>query len=551
MDINKHISNLVESQFPAFYKSDGPDFINFVKHYYEFLEETDNILDKGRSFLEIKDIDDTRDEFVKYFVKKYMTHVPEKVLGDKRFLQKHILDLYRSKGSIEGLKLLFRLLYNEEIDVYIPSYDMLKPSDGKWVRKEYLEVAYNANNHLYEGKYIKGLESQAMAIVEKYEVRNIENKDVYVFFLSNIMGQFRNGEKVVPVDDSIAVVDSTSIIGSVEAFNSIGSDIDNLVGDVYSSTDDRGLKAIVNGIEERAGIIKFEIVDGGYGYTLDPVISITAGGNTTGSGANFEVASLSNTSTYVNEDTIIEPYTGISIDASVYASSNTDNTGMSTANLSSVIDTALNFSSFTIGSIATLKLLNPGENYNGDVTITITEPEVLRSSIPDGKGGIWGENANVTGSASFGSGVVSSLRLVDSGFGYYTTNGTVSFINERDNTKTITADVTLGSKGIAEGYWQNDDGRLNVKKYIQDSYFYQEFSYQIKSSKSFDKYVKVLRQLMHPAGNEPFGRSITVANKSTGISISEQVVKRVPAVWNDGDNWYDTNTWSDYENTIY
>lgn len=551
MDINKYISNLIENQFPEFYKTDGPDFINFVKHYYEFLEQTDNILNTGRSLLEIQDIDDTRDEFVKYFVKKYMANIPERVLGDKRFLQKHILDLYRSKGSIEGMKLLFRLLYNEEIDVYIPSYDMLKPSDGKWIQKEYLEVAYNDNNSSYEGKYIKGLESQAMAIVEKYEVRNIENKDVYLFFLSNIMGQFRKGEKVVPVDDSILVIDSTYVIGSVESFSVTQSGIDNLVGDVYSSTDDRGLKAIVNTIESRAGIIEFTIENSGYGYTLDPVISITAGGNTTGSGANFEVASLSNTSTYIDEDTTIEPYANLVLDSATYASSNTDNTAMSTANLNTIIDQALNFSSFTIGAIETIRVLNPGENYNGDITITVTEPNVLRAGIPDGSGNVWGNNAVIDGSASFGSGVVSSLRLVDSGFGYYTTNGTVSFTNERDDTKTIIADVTLGAKGIAEGYWQNDDGKLNVKKYIQDSYFYQEFSYQIKSSKSFDKYVKVLRQLMHPAGNEPFGRSMTVANKSTGLSISEEVIKRVPAVWNDGDNWYDTNTWSDYENTIY
>ena len=39
--IEKNISNLIGYQFPSFYKEEGPEFIAFVKAYYEWLEATD------------------------------------------------------------------------------------------------------------------------------------------------------------------------------------------------------------------------------------------------------------------------------------------------------------------------------------------------------------------------------------------------------------------------------------------------------------------------------------------------------------------------------
>ena len=42
MDFNKEkfISNFIENQFPRFYQEDGPDFILFVKAYYEDRKST-------------------------------------------------------------------------------------------------------------------------------------------------------------------------------------------------------------------------------------------------------------------------------------------------------------------------------------------------------------------------------------------------------------------------------------------------------------------------------------------------------------------------------
>ena len=133
MSIEKYVSPFIQSHFPAFYKEYGPNFIAFVKAYYEWMEFTGNPLQYARSIYDNTDIDNTADTFVKYFKNKYMLSIPESVVADKRLLTKHILDLYKSKGSLRAYELLFRILFNEDIQVYIPGDDVFKLSDNSYI----------------------------------------------------------------------------------------------------------------------------------------------------------------------------------------------------------------------------------------------------------------------------------------------------------------------------------------------------------------------------------------------------------------------------------
>jgi hypothetical protein len=56
---------------------------------------------------------------------------------------------------------------------------------------------------------------------------------------------------------------------------------------------------------------------------------------------------------------------------------------------------------------------------------------------------------------------------------------------------------------------------LNEDKYIQDSLYYQEYSYEIQFEKSIDKYIDVLKQVMHPVGNKVFGKTVIKDINST------------------------------------
>jgi len=65
--------------------------------------------------------------------------------------------------------------------------------------------------------------------------------------------------------------------------------------------------------------------------------------------------------------------------------------------------------------------------------------------------------------------------------------------------------ITFGPISDYPGYWQNNDGFLNTNKYIQDSDYYQQFSYELRAGESFNTYEKVMKKLLHPAGYKMFG----------------------------------------------
>ena len=157
--VQNKISNFIENQFPDFYKEEGPNFILFVKTYYEWLESQGKPIYYSRNLPNFRDVDNTLTEFLDYFQKKYVYGIPSNVIINKRFLIKHILDVYRSKSSIEGYKLLFRIVYNEDLDVYLPGNDVLRVSDGTWKEPTYIELSYVPGIENFIGKTIVGSSS--------------------------------------------------------------------------------------------------------------------------------------------------------------------------------------------------------------------------------------------------------------------------------------------------------------------------------------------------------------------------------------------------------
>jgi hypothetical protein len=194
--LEKFLSPLIESQFPAHVREDGPVFVAFVKAYYEWLEETNNPLWYTRRLPEIKDIDESLEEFLVHFKEKYLKNIPITSHTNVRNLVKHSLDLYRSKGTERGVDLLFKLVFGVGAEVYFPHEDIFRLSDGKWVIPQYLEVSLSEHNIKFIGKQIVGLTSGATAFVERVIRRTVQGKFIDVIYISTIVGNFVTGEKI-------------------------------------------------------------------------------------------------------------------------------------------------------------------------------------------------------------------------------------------------------------------------------------------------------------------------------------------------------------------
>jgi hypothetical protein len=129
------------------------------------------------------------------------------------------------------------------------------------------------------------------------------------------------------------------------------------------------------------------------------------------------------------------------------------------------------------------------------------------------------------------SGAVTNTTIIASGSGYQTppviriqtktgTGADLLGVIGESTSNVVTGRVTKNPIGYEEGYWSTTQGFLNSDKYIQDSYFYQDFSYAIKSGIPFDKYVDVIKKVFHISGMELFGLPYIVDNQTSTISES-------------------------------
>jgi len=276
MSIEKFISPFIESHFPQFYQEEGPLFIAFVKAYYEWLEQENNVLGQTRKLMEYRDIDTTLDSYLKYFKNAYISSLPENIVSDKRLLIKHILELYRSKGTDKSYAFLFRLLFNEDIEIYVPGKYIFKLSDNEWVLPKYIEVSDNLYLTELIGRKIYSSSTLSTAIVENFFTKSVNNKLVNVLTLSNIQGRFKYGEKILSEQVPLITTETAPIIfGSLSSVSVFEGGIGYEVGDLLDIRGG-GVGGVARVVATRSknGEVTFELINGGSGFSLDAIVSV-------------------------------------------------------------------------------------------------------------------------------------------------------------------------------------------------------------------------------------------------------------------------------------
>ena len=385
-ETEKTISNFVESQFPQFYLTEGPNFVLFVKAYYEWMETEGQAIRQSRTLMDYRDIDNTLDSFLTHFQQKYLYGIPFSVIVNPRYLLKHILDVYRSKGTIQCYKLLFKLTYNQDIDVYLPGNDILKPSDNKWNQPTYVEVTDTPSLVNYIGKTVVGLSSNTTAIIESYGKEPVNYSIISSLYLSNIKpqgGAFVIGEKIIidgQQSNSTAILNAPTVIGSMDSVNIISGGQNFNIGDILKivhkqPTTNRVVSKGINGVVKVTGVSKigangaltFDLSDGGFGYTNNPLVFVYKGASdTTGSGASFTVNGISSIQNYTYNTDLIVDYANTLINATQYNFPTSP-----TSNTASAISSVLNFVSADFGAISSLTNIVSGNSYTNAASIFV------------------------------------------------------------------------------------------------------------------------------------------------------------------------------------
>lgn len=182
-------SLLINRQVPEFVRDEYPKFISFLEAYYEFLDL--NGYGKSKELRYISDVDESLDEFEEQFFNTFLPFIPRDTAINKEILIKNILPLYLAKGSERSYRLLFRMLFGEEIKLEYPRNNVLRASDGRWYVENlllfdteiYSQYVSNGTQTVYYLPYQMGAEGVSVYVNDvlntDYTVRKESRKLIF------------------------------------------------------------------------------------------------------------------------------------------------------------------------------------------------------------------------------------------------------------------------------------------------------------------------------------------------------------------------------------
>lgn len=504
------ISTLVEDQLPDFIREEGPLFVEFIKAYYKWLEQNGKTHSELRNLNSYQDLDTTTDLFFEHIREEIGRAVPKNSQVDQTLFLKKIRDVYRTKGSEDSFKILFRALYNEEIDVYYPEDDILKTSDGNWVEERSVRLTNlsSSNTARFDGKIVTGATTNAKGRVQRIVQGQEYGVNITELYLSDIVGTFEDGERVYATGNTISGTifnDTGSLQDVIVQFPGTGHQRGDAV--TFISASGSGANGVITATTDRS-LITFEIKDGGSGYTTNAEITITS---TFGQDAAFRIDTISNTEVITQFVDTIESFKNVPLNAgptfvSTGANTTSVSANLASANVTSSLVSALGTANVTVGTINSISTINQGFGYSEFPTITVREPLIADLGLSDGSGDIKGENAVIV--ANSVPGAISSIRVNEIGSSYSKFEPVTIQNNSRSGTTNATAAPLVSGFVEYPGRYIGTDGWISWNNKLQDGFFYQKFSYVIRSEQFIDSYRQSLIDLAHPAGTKLFGETV-------------------------------------------
>jgi len=519
MSIDKKISSLVPEQLPDFVREEGPKLQAFMEAYYRYLEQTGKAIDASKNLLSYQDIDETLPQFLKHFRAEILKGFPEDAVIDKALIAKHIRDMYRQKGTDKSYKFLFRALFNEDVELYLPGDYVLRTSDGRWIKETFVRVTQltseDATN--IQGEVIVGQTSGAYGRVQGINQVLEIGQLVTELLLTNVIGTFIDGEDIVsdvsgitaPIYTASGPIKNLQIQKWTNILpRGFGAGVFHQSGDSFTITSDAGSGAsgTIIAVNNKSAV-NVNIIDGGSGYVVGNPVVITK--VDAGIGASAEVTGITDTEIIrICQDTIDSVQNVVLNTGPTFVSLGTNTTSVS-ANLAAANVTnpdllhALDYDPVSVGTISQVTMFSYGSGYTTLPRVTSTNANVATQLIPDDSGGILGDNAVLGAVYLPGSIEAVSITTPGSGYSRFENLGIVNA--SRTGTVNAVATPLLSATGEKDGRYVSTKGFISWDQRLQDSYYYQDFSYVIRSNQIIDDYRDIVDELVHPSGTVFFG----------------------------------------------
>ena len=530
-----------------------------------------NPIQNIQQLLEYANVDNTVYDFLDKFRDSFLNAIPNTLAPDveRRKLIKSIKDLYAAKGTKKGHELFFRILFDEDSTISYPRVNMLRASDGEWSSNTVMRVLEQGISDANEliGSTITGEESGATAVVMTVGKFRESSQSVVEMSLDNpsLSGTFVAGETITgtsqETDLQLKLTAKSAVIGADISNRGLYYTQDQVI--TIASAGNGAARVAVNEIGT-GGVDEIVVDGGGTGYAVDDAIifnnSATGGTNAAakvsvvGGGFVAESGDVSEYAMDEGEDHIVLESFTAAVQSDTYFGDKL------------VIEEGT-FTDLGVADEATeitdVRVINPGNGYTKLPTVTVS----------DSSGGA---DANVIAKSNSGVGSVNSIKVLNFGLDYDTApsftflknilvtgvsgtftagneltshTGTVVSYNETLQILTLntsetfssgdtitdvsgatatvnsydaaTATAQVGVVGTTEADFISDRGKISADPMrIQDSFFYQDFSYVVTVAESILTWRNSVKKAVHPAGWALFGQIQLSSTVSAAIQVT-------------------------------
>jgi len=499
------IKSIVSKQVPEFVREEHPFFVQFLEAYYEYLDQYER-----RDVASLRDLDRTLEEFIQYIKSELDVYGQDEYDHiDQILLLRKIKQLFTAKGSEAAYKFLFKILYDKPINITYPWDSVLKASDGKWNRDTTLFVEVSSGDAVsLVGKRVAVVGNIRKIFVQVNSVRFVEGNVYEVFVEKNYYGNIEIGN-IIQSDGVVGTILPTTVgyevITPGEGYK-VG---DLIIGTTFANDRTIQQQLKVTKVNSEGGILEVITTKFGYGYTT-PFFLYTTQQQAV---RKSRIAVQKGVGTVVAADSLQEDveYTIISVGDTDF--------------------TLVGASSNTVG----VTFIATGEaSGTGQVVLAEDAPLLNQFDIPD--------NTEIEKYADYGQiinpnyWVTKTEDIVgddpDIGVEKYSDSTYAGTFLGQFYTETVGTDSSetytlirfdIGAVAKYQGYYSTNDGFLSDTIYIQDSRYYQKFSYLITVDERLEDYKALLKSFIHPAGTALFGEYQIQSNFTTGLNVTIDV----------------------------
>lgn len=271
-----------------------------------------NPIENITQLLDYADVNNTLDDFFIEFKKTFLNSIPDDLASglDKRNIINRIGELYQKKGTTDGHKAFFRLLLDENSEIYYPTVDMLRVSNGNWKKRKFIKVTVKSpvdadttrltnqtitQTNVLTSSYV----NTATAVVNEVTKETINGVEVSTLFLEedSIVGDFRYYDETINLlledDDSLLLETGDEIVQETNA----NQETEIFITGIDNTNPEVSIKCVI-----RPTIDQIQITESGAYYIPNDTINFTNGGSGTRGSLQIDEVSSSGISAVKVDD---------------------------------------------------------------------------------------------------------------------------------------------------------------------------------------------------------------------------------------------------------